>query len=207
MPRSLSIPCALLLAAFSLPAAAADLYFPPDNDDWSIVAPQDVGWDPELLSAALDVAGERNSSGVVVLHNGRIMAERYWPAPDDAGYRNFVTGHDDDGHAIEDVASAQKSVVAILAGMAQERGYLDLDDPVSRYLGVGWSQATQVQEQAITIEHLLSMTTGLATDFTYAGPAGSRWLYNTPVYHSTMRVLMAATGLERNELTVEWLSN
>lgn len=188
------------------PVFAAALYFPPDDGNWQGVEPAVAGWDEALLSAALDVAGQRQSSGVVILLNGRILAERYWEGPDSAVYKRFLQGEDAAGHAIEDVASAQKSVVAVLTGMAQERGYLDINDPVSDYLGAGWSQATPAQEQAITIRHLLSMTSGLDTDFTFVGNAGSRWLYNTPVYHSTMRVLMAATGLDRNELTVGWIS-
>lgn len=188
------------------PGFAAALYFPDDNGGWQHIDPATAGWDATLLSAALDVAGQRNSSGVVVLLNGRILAERYWDGPDSEVYKRFLQGEDAEGHAIEDVASAQKSVVAVLTGMAQERGYLDIDDAVSDYLGVGWSQASAAQEQVITIRHLLSMTSGLDTDFEFVGEAGSRWLYNTPVYHSTMRVLMAATGLDRNELTVGWIS-
>ena len=197
---------AAFLCAIAYPAAAAEFYFPPATGAWESVTPFAVGWDEVRLSAALDIAGERNSSGVVMLHNGRILAERYWELPESEVYSRYLQGRDGSGRAIEDVASAQKSVVAILAGMAQARGFLQLDDPVSNYLGEGWSRATSVQEQAVTIKHLLSMISGLNSDFSYAGEAGSLWLYNTPVYHATMRVLMAATGMERNELTVNWIS-
>ncbi len=197
---------AILCCAIAHPAHAAEFYFPPATQAWESIAPAAAGWDEEKLSEALDIAGERKSSGVVILHNGRIMAERYWELPESEVYSRYLQGRDDYGRAIEDVASAQKSVVAILAGQAQARGYLQLIDPVTEYLGEGWSQATPAQEQAITIKHLLSMNSGLNTDFSYAGPAGSRWLYNTPVYHVTMRVLMVATGMERNELTVNWIS-
>jgi len=118
----------------------------------------------------------------------------------------LLQGYNTEGHAIEDVASAQKSVVAILAGMAQERGYLSLDDSVSEYLGEGWSKANTEQELAITIHHLLSMSSGLAEDFSFEAEPGSKWFYNTPVYHALMPVLMAATGLDRNGLTVGWIS-
>lgn len=191
----------------SVIAVSSELYFPPSSGDWETIPPGQVGWNAQALSDALDVAGERSSSGVVIVHNGRIMAERYWEGPEDARYRSFLTGLDEHGRAIEDVASAQKSVVAILAGMAQVRGYLQLDDAVSSYLGMGWSKASPEQEEAITLRHLLSMTSGLATDFSYVAAPGTVWLYNTPVYHATMRVLMSATGLERNELTKGWISD
>ena len=157
--------------------AAENLYFPSSDDSWETVSPQSVGWDGEKLNAALALAGQRRSSGVVILHGGRILAERYWDDPDDsARYLNMVTGRDSRGRAIEDVASAQKSVVAVLTGMAQERGYLQIDDPVSHYVGAGWSKLAVSQEAAVTIRHLLSMNSGLATDFSYAGRVRiSRW--------------------------------
>ncbi len=187
--------------------AAEQLYFPSPDGPWETIDPQSVGWNSSKLNAALDIAGARKSSGVVILHEGRIMAERYWDAPDDSRrYLNMLTGRDAQGRAIEDVASAQKSVVAVLTGMAQERGYLQIDDPVSKYVGEGWSRASPDQEAAISIRHLLSMNSGLATDFSFSAAPGIQWLYNTPVYHELMRVLIVATGLDRQALTREWLT-
>ena len=59
-------------------ALGQSIYFPPDNGIWERVDPASVGWDAAGLSAALDVAGSRKSSGVLILHQGRILAERYW---------------------------------------------------------------------------------------------------------------------------------
>ena len=195
---------ASLLALVSLfsgaNASAQSTYFPPDDGTWERVDPESVGWDAAALSAALDVAGSRNSSGVLILYHGRIMAERYWPL-------DRVSAQDAQGHAIEDVASAQKSVVAVLVGLAQERGLLSLDDPIDKHLGRGWSQATPQQEQAITIRHLLSMNTGLATDISFAAEVGTRWLYNTPAYHYLMRVVEAAAGEDRNTVTRAWITD
>jgi len=187
--------------------AAEDLYFPDSGALWESVDPSSIGWDAGKLSAALDVAGARRSSGVVILHRGRIMAERYWDAPDDSQrYLNMVSGSDAQGRAIEDVASAQKSVVAVLTGQAQARGFLQIDDAVSKYVGAGWSKASREQEEAITIRHLLSMNSGLATDFSFSAVPETVWLYNTPVYHELMRVLEAATGLDRQRLTRQWVT-
>ena len=60
-------------------AASTTIYFPPSTGDWSTVDPASVGWDAAQLDAALDYAGIQKSSGVVILHNGKIMAERHWP--------------------------------------------------------------------------------------------------------------------------------
>ena len=208
-PRSAPRGLATIVAAGAICAqgAAAQLYFPPDLGPWERVEPASVGWDAAKLAEALDVAAARNSSGVVILLGGRILAEGYWePASPSRAYANYVLGEDGDGHAIEDVASAQKSVAAIITGMAVERGLLGLDDPVTAHLGPGWSAASPEQERRITLRHLLTMTSGLATDLTFQAEPGARWLYNTPAYHNVMRVIEAVTGRDRNDVTREWIT-
>jgi CubicO group peptidase (beta-lactamase class C family) len=173
------------------------------------VDPGTVGWDGAKLQAALDYAGENQSSGVVVLYRGRILAEQYWEVPAAAGsakYGERVLGSDGAGHAIEDVASAQKSVAAILVGIAQQKGLLKIGDRVDQYLGAGWSKATPRQEQAITIRHLITMTSGLSDRGAYEVPPGTKWRYNTGIYAKSMEVVEKAAGLDRNELTRRWLT-
>ena len=53
------------------------LYFPPAGGVWESVDPAAIGWNVGGLEAALQYAGEQRSSGVVILHQGRIVAERY----------------------------------------------------------------------------------------------------------------------------------
>ncbi|MEE2899994.1 MAG: serine hydrolase [Gemmatimonadota bacterium] len=188
-------------------AAAQNTYFPPDGDEWETVEPESVGWDAGGLSHALDLAGNLNSSGVVILHNGRIMAERYWEIEGASlQYTRLLQGADAEGRAIEDVASAQKSVVALLIGIAQERGLLHLDDPVVQHLGSGWSSASSSEERIITVRHLLSMSSGLAANMNFRAEAGTEWLYNTPAYHRLMPMLEAITGEDRNSITNEWVT-
>ena len=193
--------------AAELSVSAEKLYFPDANADWETVLPSKAGWDQELLNEALELAGERNSSGVLILHNGRIMAERYWSEPDTSiRYQNFLQGFDSENRAIEDVASAQKNITTALVGMSQARGFLSLEDSVTSHIGTGWSKAAIPQETAITIYDLLTMTSGLASDLTYETEPGERWLYNTPAYHFLMRVVSAATKKPRDVLTQEWLT-
>jgi CubicO group peptidase (beta-lactamase class C family) len=194
------------VSAAAPPASDRRLYFPPADGAWETVAPAEAGWDAERLDAALAVAGERDSTGVVILHRGRILAERHWTldAPS-RGHVNGSHGPDAAGHAVEDVASVQKSVVAVLVGMAQERGLLTLDDPVTDHAG-RWTEATEEQERAVTIRHLMAMTTGLTPALEHDAKPGSKWLYNTPAYHRLLRIVAAAAGLDRNEVTREWLT-
>ena len=201
-----------LLAA--APALAGDLYFPPPGPEWETVAPRRAGWDPDALDKALRLVGDRRSTAVVILHGGRILAERYWdpgrPRPGGGlranRYYFTLRGRDSAGRPIEDVASVQKSVIAQLIGIAQHRGLLSIDDAVARYLGRGWSKAPSGAEARITIRHLLTMTSGLTDKLEFEAPAGAKWRYNTPAYARLAAVLEAVTGRDRNAFTREWLT-
>jgi CubicO group peptidase (beta-lactamase class C family) len=172
-----------------------------------------VGWDEAKLTAALAYAGKTRASGVVVLHRGRILAEQYWSPNEEAKagkkareYGALLRGRDAAGHAIEDVASVQKSVMAVLVGIAQHRGLLKLEDPVALHLGKGWSKASAEQEAAITVRHLLTMTSGLKDDLTFEAEVGTRWRYNSAAYARLVPVVAAAAKQPANEFTRAWLT-
>jgi outer membrane protein assembly factor BamB len=204
-----------LLLVFVNPGIRADdvpakhsLYFPPEQGSWETVQPGKVGWDAAKLKKVLDYAGANQSSGVVILHKGRIIAEQYFDIQraKSAKYKGRILGRDEAGHAIEDVASAQKSVASILVGIAQQKGLLRIDDPVNKYLATGWSRATPQQENAITIRHLITMTSGLTDRGTFEAEPGTKWRYNTKAYAKSMDVLAAAANMDRHELTRQWLT-
>ncbi len=122
-----------------------------------------------------------NSSAVVIVKNGQIIAERYKP-----GF---------DKHTSQRTWSVAKSVGASVMGAAVEKGYIDLKDPAGLK---AWS-APGDPRAAITTENLLHMSSGLnsepagnRTDQVYFGgglmaqhaikapleaPAGARWRY------------------------------
>lgn len=203
-----------ILLLSQLPLSASDgLYFPPPKGEWQRVAPAEVGWNAAKLEAALRYAGEQRASGVVLLYRGRILAEQYWNLDEDAragnkarDYGALVRGRDANSHVIEDVASVQKSVSAMLVGIAQHKGLLKLDDAVSKHLGTGWSKTSPEQEQAITVRHLVTMTSGLKDDLTFEAAAGTRWRYNSAAYARTVQVVAAAAKKSPNDLTREWLT-
>ncbi|MGB0582936.1 MAG: serine hydrolase domain-containing protein [Limisphaerales bacterium] len=195
-----------LLLAFTAIGAEQELYFPPADGQWEKA--KSVRLDPKKLQKALDYAGKQNSTGVVILHRGRILAEQYWNLDGEgsAKFNRRIIGRTENGGSIEDVASAQKSVVSVLVGIAQEKGLLKIDDRVDKYLGSGWSKAKSEQEKLITIRHLITMTSGLTERGTYEARAGKKWKYNTTVYAKTVDVLEKASGMDRHELTRKWLT-
>jgi CubicO group peptidase (beta-lactamase class C family) len=190
----------------SVSVAAENLYFPPASGPWARVDPASVGWNVAALNAALDYARTSHSSSVVILLNGRILAEREWDVDGPLRYTRMRIGKTGDGRVIEDVASAQKSLVAFLAGVAEGRGKLDLSAPVDRYLGSGWSKADRSAESAITVRHLMTMTSGLNDSLAYLQPAGDVWRYNTGAYSRMIGVLEKAMGTDIQTITHDVLT-
>ncbi|MEJ2089759.1 MAG: serine hydrolase, partial [Gammaproteobacteria bacterium] len=163
-------------------------------------------WNPAALGALFDYAATQRSTGVVIVQDGELIAERYWPPGTEDRYRRMLRSTTPDGRTLEDVASVQKSIVSLLVGMAQSRGLLNPDQAVSVHLGDGWSSAATDAERAITVRHLLTMTSGLTPTLTSEAPAGGKWSYNTRAYSKLVNVLEAATGEDIDTLTRRWLT-
>lgn len=163
--------------------------------------------DEGRTQALLAYLRSQNTTGFLVIEDGRTLIDQAWSPPvGDRMFSAFLYGHTADGVLLEDVASQQKSFIAVLTAVAVDKGLLDVDQPVSRYLGAGWSKATPEQEGRITVLHLLNMTSGLDEGFAYTHPAGDQFFYNTPVYAVTKRVLTAASGESLDAMTRAWLT-
>ena len=75
----------------------------------------------ESLEPALALAEEYYGRGVVIMHDGNIIAERYW---DDW---NAETG--------KVISSVTKSIVSVLVGMCLTEGTIEsLDQPVADFI-------------------------------------------------------------------------
>jgi CubicO group peptidase (beta-lactamase class C family) len=118
----------------------------PDIAGPSIVAPQ-----TPQLAAALDRAfaepdksTPRHTRAVVVMKDGRVVAERY---ADGIGIDTPLLGF-----------SATKSVISALAGILVRKGALKLHEPVPI---AAW-QGADDPRRAITLDHLIRHTAGLA---------------------------------------------
>ncbi|MEM9837054.1 MAG: serine hydrolase [Bacteroidota bacterium] len=176
---------------------AQDVYFPAtDGGNWETTDPTTLGWCTDSIEALYDFLEEQETKSFLVLKDGRIVLEQYFGTyVQDSLYPWF---------------SAGKSLRAVLVGIAQEEGALDIQSPTSDYLGLGWTDTAPEQEDSITVWHQLTMTTGLnELIFTctspaclrYRAPAGGRWAYHNGPYSLTKDVLEEATGISLNAYT------
>jgi CubicO group peptidase (beta-lactamase class C family) len=141
------------LPSLELPPPAGD----PDTIPWpdgDLVeeAPLPPEVDEAALRAASDWAFERDTPqqvtlSLLVVHDGRILHERYAPGVD----RTTRTR----------TWSTAKSIAATLFGLLVDEGRLTLDEP----LGLEWLPRADAPEadprNAITLRHLLNMSSGL----------------------------------------------
>ena len=171
-------------------------YFPPAFGVWETTDPEALGWCEDELTDLQTFLDERDTKSFIILKEGRIVLEWY--------YDEFTQD------SIWYWASAGKSLTATLVGIAQEEGFLSIDDPTSDYLGTGWTQLSPEQEEQITIRHQLTMTTGLndigvnvdCTDpecLTYLAEPGTRWAYHNAPYTLLGSVIEAASGQTLNQ--------
>ena len=160
------------------------------------------------MSALEDYAQAQKTTGLLVIRNDETLVEKNWPlaAGSEAFAASMVRGTASDGALLEDVASQQKSILSLLIGIAAQRGLIDIARPISDFLGEGWSKALPERERAVTVRHLLEMTSGLTEALEYDAPAGTRFFYNTPVYARLHKVLEVAADTPLDTLTRDWLT-
>jgi CubicO group peptidase (beta-lactamase class C family) len=88
---------------------------------------------------------------MIVARHGRLVAEGYFN-----GYARDT---------LHDLRSTGKSFTSALTGIAADRGLLIVDDPISLYIAdFASSKNMDNRKRAITVRHLLDMSSGLACD-------------------------------------------
>lgn len=125
---------------------------PADQMDWPMgdrtpEAPLPEGVDTDVLARAVDAAFADTAgltAAFLVLHKGRIVAERYMPGID--------------AHTQLESWSMGKSLTATLAGLLIRDGYFELDDPAPV---PEWHQQPDDPRAAITVADLFHMSSGL----------------------------------------------
>lgn len=181
---------------------AQDLYFPAAGNEWESLAPESINWCPDQIDSLYSYLEKEQSKSFIILKDGKIVLEKY-----------FGTYTAD---SLWPWFSAGKSLRAVLIGIAQEEGLLNINDKTSDYLGMGWTSLAAEKEDLITIWHQLTMTTGLNEllfDCTlpacllYKADAGTRWAYHNSPYNLLKEVLENATGQGINLYTNQKVKN
>jgi len=168
------------------PTPTEPMYFPSNtNTVWETKSISSLDWNENAIQPLKDYLAEKYSKSFMILVNGRIVMEEYF------------NGHTKDSQW--HWHSASKTLIAMITGIAQQEGLLNIDDKVSKYLGIGWTSAPQEKEDLITIRHILTMTSGLhdvqlvdESTLTYLTDAGTRWSYSN-VFQILMDVVAAAS--------------
>lgn len=188
------------LAIFAAAACAAACASPPASSPAA-------AWNAGALAEAVAYAQGQNTTGFHIMQNGETIAEYNWPLGEGSEQfeANFTYGTASDGALLEDVASQQKSFIAILAGVAVDKGLLDVDRSVSSIIGEGWSKAPTT-ESRITVRHLLEMNSGLTEGLEAEAQPGEKFFYNTPAYAFMKPVLESVSGQPLDVITTEWLT-
>ena len=174
---------------------------------WLHASPGDMGMSASTLrGAAGDAAGIPRFKSLLVARHGRLVAEYYFGGSDST--------------TLFDVRSVTKSVVCALTGIALRDGVLPgTAAPIARYLAP--ADTFDSGDSAVTVRHVLTMTSGYAWDETtgpdynawilaanhvqylldraHASPPGATFTYNSAAVHMLGVVLedAAATPLPR----------
>ncbi|WGR94714.1 beta-lactamase family protein [Bradyrhizobium sp. ISRA443] len=197
------------LDALSTPTSPALL---PDIAPPTVVEPSNAALVSALDHAFEEPAGEvsRRTKAVVVVHNGRVIAERYAPG---VGVDTQLLGF-----------SLSKSVVNALIGILQRKNLIQpsMAAPIAQ-----WQGANDLR-RAITVEHLMRMTSGLALDETFLGfdeasrmyldedmtgyaakapliaPPGTRWHYSSGSAQLLAGIIRDIVGGPEQTLAFAW---
>jgi CubicO group peptidase (beta-lactamase class C family) len=184
----------------SIESFSQNLYFPPlVGNTWETSSPTSLNWDINSLNSLDSFLAVTQTKGAIILKDGKIVFEKY--------YGTFTK--DSNWYW----ASAGKSLTSVLVGIAQQNGFLSINDTSQKYLGTGFTSMTNAQEQKIKILHQLSMTSGLddgvankdcyeSSCLKYKAEPGTRWAYHNAPYTILDEVIDAATGLTINEFAL-----
>lgn len=184
---------------------AQSLYFPPVvGTTWDTLSPKSLGYCQSNIDSLYAFLDTNNTKAFILLKDGKIVLEKYFGSHTQSTPWQW--------------ASAGKSLTAFMVGVAQQEGFLSINDTTSKYLGQGWTVCTQAQEDKITIRHQLTMTTGLDDGvpdhyctldscLIYKADAGTRWAYHNGPYTLLDSVIESATGISLNSYTTQKLKN
>lgn len=132
----------------------APIYWP--TAGWRSTTPEEQGMDSDQLSEMLGTIQEQNYEidSVTIVRNGYMIA--------DARIHPFSST------SKHNIYSCTKSVVSALIGIAIDQGYIEgLHQPVLSFFPKQTIANRDANKNAMTLEHLLTMTTGIRCEDSY----------------------------------------
>ena len=182
-----------------------------DTGDWMFSTPAEHGLDPMALRAAAEELGKtKRALSALVIKDGAIVLEEYF----NGSSRNDANN----------IHSASKSMMAILMGLAINKGYVkSVDQKLSELLPDYFSPSDSGWKKKLTVRHLLTMSSGMKWtedeteseiqmkadwvkaifDQPIVLPPGTEYHYNTGLTHLMSAIISEATGRSTCEFAHE----
>jgi CubicO group peptidase (beta-lactamase class C family) len=148
------------------------------SDQWPVAAPESVGLTSATLCPMVEWISrskESNVHAVLVVRHGTLVFEQYFSGSDEAWGRpigNIAFGPE----VRHDERSATKSIIALLLGIAIDRGLIKgIDEPVLSFFPE-YADLRTPEKDRIALGHLVTMSAGLEwheLDIPYTSAANS----------------------------------
>jgi CubicO group peptidase (beta-lactamase class C family) len=195
-------------------------YFP--TDEWIATSPEEQRMNSTILDEMMQYIEDSLAPmhGLVVTRNGYIVKEAYW---------SFYTSND-----AHHIFSATKSFTGTLVGIAIKEGFIDnISQPVVDFFPSMTIENLDSRKEAMTLEHVLTMTTGLdwnewnnsyeePTNMYYqmfassnpiqfflnlpmAHVPGEHWVYTTGASHLLSAIIHETTNMTTRDFALEYL--
>ncbi|RFB80889.1 serine hydrolase domain-containing protein [Methylovirgula sp. 4M-Z18] len=130
------------------PAAAGDAKIDWPTHGWATSMPEEQGMDSHRLAALVSLGKQEGMDSLLVVRHGKLVVDAYF-APFRAGVRHRMF-------------TATKTVTGSLIGVALQDGILDsIDHPVLDFFAGRQVENLDDDKKAMTVRHLLDMTSGL----------------------------------------------
>jgi CubicO group peptidase (beta-lactamase class C family) len=202
------------------------------NDGWETADLASAGLNSNLVGGLFDKIKDdtyKNIHSVLVVKNGKLIIEEYFPGQDSAGYPHRFTRE-----TLNEMKSATKSVNSILIGIALDQHLItNVDEKVATFFPEYADAFKDQDKDAIRLKHLLSMTAGLAWDewthpytdsrndaavmasradfFQYVlsrpvvSPPGTKFTYNSGISLMLGEIIHKVSGLPANKFAERYL--
>jgi CubicO group peptidase (beta-lactamase class C family) len=164
---SLLVP--FLILPKSVSATNGSPYWP--TNDWIIVVPEEQGLDSNSISDMYDYIEDHalDVHSVIIVRNGYIVSEEYL-----YNYQLRDVKEYSWGTTLHGQASTTKSLMALLIGIAIDKGYLSgINQTLYEFFADIWDPSYSEVKKNITIEQLLTHNSGLPNGANTAYPSGS----------------------------------